>query len=103
MSEVLIEESKSKAETQKKRARDTVDQLMAEVVEAAEKVDAIREKIAKGHLSSDGDCFFKSNQSQYEKCVPKINVEDLKKLLERDVEECQEVPDRVEANLELVQ
>ena len=51
-------------------------------------MNAIRDTITKDHLGSDGDCFFKAKLLKYEECVPKINVEGLKKLLEKDVEVC---------------
>ena len=65
-------------------------------------MNAIRDTITKGHLGSDGDCFFKAKLSKYEECVPKVNVEGLKKLLEKDVEVCLGVQDRVEDSLAIV-
>ena len=65
-----------------------MDLLLKDVEEVSKKINLIREKITKDHVSGNGDCLFKGALKQYEQCVPAVKVEDLKKLLERDVEVC---------------
>ena len=83
--------------------KEAVDQLMVDVREVADKAKAVREKIEKSHVSSDGDCFFKANLAKYMKCVPEVKIDELQKLLDKDIEICQDVPKFVDGNLELVQ
>lgn len=103
LNESLEEETKRKAEEASEKAQIFAKELQVEVEGVAVQIDAIREKIRKNHVSGSGDCILKANITQYEKCVPQINVEQLKKLLEVDIEVCKEIPKRIGSSLELVQ
>ena len=82
--------------------REVVDQLMKEAKEADDKVKAVREKIEKSHVNSDGDCYFKADLAKYLQCLPGMNIEELQKLFAKDIEICQDVPKFIDSNLELV-
>ena len=59
-------------------------EVLSEAAEIKEKLEALREKIRSSHNPAPDKSFLKGKLSAYEKFLPEINVDGLKKQLEQD-------------------
>ena len=99
---VLPEEAVQVAKRHVEESKQYCDELLAETIVVEKQVAALRKKIQETHAAGADKSYLKSSLASYEKCVPAINVDGMKKQLDSDIKVVEGIEERAKESVAIV-